>query len=178
MTYGGPVVPSDRPSPGSAKLFESLPLLEFLAEIYPEAHLLPTDPILRTKARTFIQVFVHYFNDPLRDTFFLGAPTEPILKAIEMIQQALAPSRFAVGPFSIADIAVAPSLIRMMLFLKLGLGAHSDEEGQKMRAALASEKFQRFTQYIRDLHERPSIKNNWDEVRFSIARGKSSIKSY
>ena len=66
----------------------------------------------------------------------------------------------------------------MILLLKLGLGAHSDEEGQKMRAALASEKFKRFTQYIRDLREPPSIKNNWDEVRFSIARGKSWIKSY
>ena len=63
----------------------------------------------------------------------------------------------------------------MMLFLKLGLGAHSDEEGQKMRDVLAGERFKRFTQYLRDLHERPSIKNNWEEVSLSIARVKAWI---
>ncbi|RPD60181.1 thioredoxin-like protein [Lentinus tigrinus ALCF2SS1-7] len=164
ITYGGPEVPSDQPSPESAKLFESLPLLEFIAEIYPDAHLLPSDPVLRTKARTFIQLYVNYVHDPFKGAFFLGSPAEPILQAIEKLQQALAPTGFAVGQFSIADIAVAPFVMRMMLFLKTGLGAYSNEEGQKMRDAIGSEKFARFRQYIQDLHERPSIKNHWDEA--------------
>ncbi|TFK93672.1 hypothetical protein K466DRAFT_594193 [Polyporus arcularius HHB13444] len=164
LTYGGPAVPPDQPSPESAKLFESLPLLEFIAEIYPEANLLPTDPILRTKARTFIQLYQNYFHDLLKDVFFLGKPADPILQAIETLQQALPPTGFAVGQFSIADIAVAPSFMRMMLFLKSELGAYSEEDGQKMREALASEKFVRFRRYIEDLHEWPSIKKNWDEA--------------
>ena len=54
--------------------------------------------------------------------------------------------------------------MRMMLFLKAGLGSYSTEEGQKLRNELASEKFTRFRQYLQDLHERPSIKNSWDEA--------------
>ncbi|KAI0717207.1 thioredoxin-like protein [Cerioporus squamosus] len=164
LTYGGPDVPPDQPSPESAKLFESLPLLEFIAEIYPEAQLLPTDPVLRTKARTFIQLYTNYVHDLFRSAFFLGQPADPILEAIEKLQQALAPTGYAVGQFSIADIAVAPFLMRMMLFLKTDLGAYSAEDGQKMREALGSERFARFGRYIQDLHARPSVKRNWDEA--------------
>ncbi len=109
---------------------------------------------------------MNYVHDLFKGAFFLGQPAEPILQAIAQLQQALAPTGFAMGQFSIADIAVAPFLMRMMLFLKVGLGAYSAEDGRKMRDALGSEKFARFARYIQDLHERPSIKDHWDEVGF------------
>lgn len=164
ITYGGPDVPPDQPSPESAKLVESLALLEFIAEIYPEAGLLPTDPVGRAKARAFISTYENYVHDAFRGVFF-GKSADTILQAVEKLQNVLPPAGFAVERFSIADIAVAPFLVRMMLFVKTGTGAYSDEDGQRMRDALASGKFARFRQYVQDLQERPCFQRNWDEVR-------------
>ncbi|KAG6880625.1 hypothetical protein C0995_005370, partial [Termitomyces sp. Mi166 len=49
ITYGGPIVPPDNPSPESTKLAESLVLLEFIADLSKPGNLLPTDPVLRAK---------------------------------------------------------------------------------------------------------------------------------
>ncbi|KAH7925069.1 hypothetical protein BV22DRAFT_465355 [Leucogyrophana mollusca] len=49
ITYGGPDVPPEDPSPLSEKLAESAVVLEFVADIYPESGLLPKDPVLRAK---------------------------------------------------------------------------------------------------------------------------------
>ncbi|KAI0787559.1 hypothetical protein C8Q74DRAFT_1315439 [Fomes fomentarius] len=154
ITYGGP---------DSAKLVESLALLEFIAEIHPEAGLLPTDPVGRAKARAFISTYENYVHDAFRGVFF-GKPADTILQAVEKLQNILPPTGFAVERFSIADIAVAPFLVRMMLFVKTGTGAYSDEDGQRMRDALASGKFARFRQYVQDLQERPCFQRNWDEA--------------
>ena len=63
ITYGGPKGKPDEPSPESFKLRESLVILEFLADLFPEAGLLPTDPVLRAKARLFANdVDAHVFE--------------------------------------------------------------------------------------------------------------------
>ena len=54
IAYGGPPVPPDQPSPESAKIAESLVLLDFVADLFPDSHLLPKDPVQRARARFFI----------------------------------------------------------------------------------------------------------------------------
>ncbi|KAI0671835.1 thioredoxin-like protein [Trametes maxima] len=164
LTFGGPEVASDHPSPESVKLVESMAILEFLADVFPESNLLPKDPILRAKARTFIEIFRNYVYDEFRDAFFLGKPVEGVLQALEKLQGALPPARgFAVGEFSIADAAVAPFITRMMLFLREGLGAYAEENWQKLRDATEGARFARIMQYVRDVHERPSFKKTWGD---------------
>ncbi|KAI0749649.1 hypothetical protein C8Q80DRAFT_1101750 [Daedaleopsis nitida] len=163
ITHGGPDVPSDEPSPESAKLTESLALVEFIAETHPASGLLPTDPVLRAKARAFISFYENTVQDRFRAAFFGGQPAETILEAIESFQTALPSTGYAVGEFSIADIAVAPILVRMVLFAKNGIGACGAKETQKIREALASEKFARFSNYVQALSERPCFKKTWDE---------------
>lgn len=165
--YGGPDVPAEEPSPESTKLTESLALIEFVAELFPNSGLLPKDPVLRAKARGFVQIYDSFIQPPFRSALFLGEGTEPLLEAIEKLQAALPSTGFAIGQYSIADCAVAPFFVRMMLFLRRGLGAFSQEDRDKLRDALDSEKFARFRQYVEDLEKRPSFQQSWDEVSLS-----------
>ncbi|KAI0359759.1 thioredoxin-like protein [Trametes cingulata] len=162
IAFGGPDVPPDQPPPESAKLVESLALIEFVADIFPEAKLLPADPVLREKARAFINIYQSFVNDPFRDVmFFATKPAEVLLEALEKLQSALPPTGFAVGEWSIADAAVIPFLARMFLYLEADLGKYSVEDGKKMREAIASDKFARLRQYVQDLRERKSFKDTW-----------------
>ncbi|PIL35474.1 hypothetical protein GSI_02202 [Ganoderma sinense ZZ0214-1] len=164
IAYGGPDVPAEEPSPESVKLTESLALIEFIADLFPESGLLPKDPILRAKARGFIQIYDSFIQPPFKAAFFLGEAIEPLLLELEKIQAALPPTGFAIGQYSIADCAVAPFFVRMKMFLRRGIGAFSQENREKLSEVLASEKFARFRQYVEDLENRPNFQKIWDEV--------------
>ncbi|KAI0775109.1 thioredoxin-like protein [Trametes elegans] len=174
IAFGGPEVPPDRPSPDSAKLFESVALLEFLADLFPDnPYLLPKDLVKRAHARAFISIYQNYVNDLFKGVFFSGLPqTDALLDALAKLQGALPPEEgaFAVGAWSIADAAVAPFLARMWLYLGLGLGRYSEEDGQKMREAFAGERFARLSRYVRDLRARPSFQATWggDELQTEL----------
>ncbi|OSC96427.1 glutathione transferase omega class [Trametes coccinea BRFM310] len=161
LTFGGPAVPADQPSSESVKLIESAAILEFLADVFPEANLLPANPILRAKARIFAEFYRNYVHDEFKDAFFLANPIEGIVAALEKLQRLLPPSGFAVGEWSIADIMVAPFLTRMSLFLRVGLGAYTKENWARLVEILGSDKFSRLRRYISDIHERPSFKRTW-----------------
>ncbi|KAH0834663.1 hypothetical protein J3R83DRAFT_10178 [Lanmaoa asiatica] len=53
ITYGGPNVPPEEPSPLSFKLTESYVILEFLADLFPNSGLLPpaSNPTGRARVR-------------------------------------------------------------------------------------------------------------------------------
>ena len=55
IAYGGPQVPPDQPSPDSTKIAESLVLVEFVGDLFPESGILPKDPVKRAQARFFIE---------------------------------------------------------------------------------------------------------------------------
>ena len=176
-------MPPDEPSPVSVKLAESLVLLEFLADLYPAAALLPTDPVLRARARFFVNTFeTRVYPEAFLDFFFHAAPSATLLDALAALQALLplfpdAPEEdmggesegepggpFAVGQWSIADMAVAPSLARIYMFLAHDMGKNSLEDG---RAALAElregSRFARLRRYVEDVQARPSFRATWDE---------------
>ncbi|EIW57659.1 thioredoxin-like protein [Trametes versicolor FP-101664 SS1] len=166
LTFGGPEVPPDQPSPESAKLAESMAILEFLADIFPDAPLLPADPLLRAKARTFTEIFRNYVSDEFRGAFFLGKPVAGVLQALEKLQAALPQTGFAAGEWSIAEAAVAPFITRLFLFVRVGLGSYTEENWLMLRDALEGERFARIRKYVQDIHERPSFKKTWgDDAR-------------
>ncbi|KAI0775108.1 thioredoxin-like protein [Trametes elegans] len=179
LTFGGPDVPPDQPSPESTKLIESMAILEFLADIFPEARLLPTDPVQRAKARAFVEIYRNYVYDEFRGAFFLGKPVEGVLGALEKLQGALPPGEgFAAGEWSIADAAIAPFITRLLLFVRSGLGAYTEENWQKLRDALESERLARMMRYIRDIHERPSFKKTWgsDELQIELWKNHPGLR--
>ncbi|KZT07935.1 glutathione S-transferase C-terminal-like protein [Laetiporus sulphureus 93-53] len=163
IAYGGPNVAADQPSPDSTKLAESLVLVEFIADLYPHAHLLPEDPVLRARARFFIDA-VSTKLVPAWNAFLRGnGSADDYLNAVEKIQALLAPEGFAVGPYSIADVAVAPFLARAEVALKNDVGAYPEGQGPFVLQKLAEPRFARFEKYWAELQSRPNFKATFDE---------------
>ncbi|KAI0824929.1 glutathione S-transferase C-terminal-like protein [Trametes gibbosa] len=181
IAYGGPDVPADEPSPDSVKLAESLILVEFVADLYPQSGLLPTDPVKRAQARFFIEVVSTKFI-PSWHAFTQGkSPVEDLYKAVEQLQGLLPADGFAIGTYSIADVAITPFLGRARVTLKNDLGAYPVGEGPKVLDTLTSESgtYPRFAKYYNALLARESFKATFDEayiterykVRFGNLRG-------
>ncbi|KAI0325282.1 thioredoxin-like protein [Cubamyces sp. BRFM 1775] len=172
IAFGGPDVPPDQPSPESVKLFESLPLLEFFVDVFPEANLLPSDPILRTKARAFIAIYENYVNAHYKDVLLFHKPVDGLLQGLEKLQAALPPTGFAIGQWSTADIAVIPFLSRMLLYLDNGIGNYDEEGEKKLQNAFAGERFARLKQYVQEVRERPSFKVSFISDDYQVAIGR------
>ncbi|KAG1813683.1 uncharacterized protein BJ212DRAFT_1275347, partial [Suillus subaureus] len=124
VTYGGPNVDPDDPSPLSAKIAESNVILEFLADLYPDSGLLPKDPVLRAKVRFFIDATTKHIEGPFF-AFIRGSESyDNILKGIEFIQELLEEGRdFAAGDhYTIADACISPHLARLKIVIETDLG--------------------------------------------------------
>ncbi|KAF9060579.1 hypothetical protein BDP27DRAFT_408392 [Rhodocollybia butyracea] len=188
IAYGGPKVPGDQPSPSSTKIAESLVLLEFVADLFPNTSLLPSSPVLRAKTRFFIDAFSTKFT-PASFAFISGkGPRDGLLNAIEKIQDLMAPSGFVIGDgkeFTTADAAIIPFFARMEVGLKNDLGGFEEGEGKKAWEALMTEgRFARWRKYWADVKARESFKNTFDEEyieqsqrsRWSKAREEAAAK--
>ncbi|KAI0699166.1 hypothetical protein C8T65DRAFT_729108 [Cerioporus squamosus] len=174
LTYGGPKTPPDQPSAESAKLGESLALIEFVADIFPESGLHPADPVVRARARMINNFFDTRFFPLFWDFFFEGKPEAraPLLEVVETLQGLLPETGFAVGIWSMADVAIAPFLVRLPMQLENDIGKQSTEEGNKMLRALREPRFTRMMTYIQEVKQRPSWKATYDEVE-AIERNKA-----
>ncbi|KAM5541841.1 hypothetical protein V8D89_004570 [Ganoderma adspersum] len=178
LVYGGPKLqPGDSPSPDLPQLGESLVIAEFLADTFPEAHLLPADPFLRAKARLFYRAMEEKYGPAFVGFFFKQAPKEDLYAAVEHIQGLLPPATgFAVGAqWSIADAAFLPAYLRTLAILEL------NPELSKLAPGVAAEvlatlrespRFARIRTYFEESMARPSAKKTWDpvSVKAKIAR--------
>ncbi|KAI8971285.1 hypothetical protein BD414DRAFT_469792 [Trametes punicea] len=164
MAYGGPDVPPDQPSPESEKLAESAVLVEFVADLFPESGLLPKDPVRRAKARFFVEIASSKFLPAWWGSIVGKGPIEDFYNALEHLQSLLPPQGFAVGDFSIADIAVMSFLARTRVTLLNDVRKFSKDEGEKIWATITSGKFARIGKYMDDLFARESFKATFDEA--------------
>lgn len=168
MTYGGPEVPPDQPSPESFKLRESGPIIEWVADTFPSSGLLPQDPLLRYKARIFIDVLGSKLISAYHGFAFRDTPVETLIKGIEALQAELVPgTKFAINDqITIADAAAAPFLVRLELVLRNDVGLFAEGEGKKLHELLSTDaKFKRFWSYVLALKERDSVVKTFPEVR-------------
>lgn len=170
LAYGGPEVPADQPSPDSVKLNESLILVEFVADLYPNSGLLPTDPVLRAKARLFIDIVSTKLSTAQMTVINAGdGDPELLVQALESLQALLPPTGYVVGEFSIADAAIAPFLARLELLLENDLGGWQAGEGKgpKILASLKQPKLAKIWEYSKKVEARPSFIATWDKVQFA-----------
>ncbi|KAJ7107330.1 hypothetical protein C8R44DRAFT_843061 [Mycena epipterygia] len=165
IAYGGPQVSPDLPSPDSIKIAESLILVELVADLYPEATILPKDPVLRAKARFFIDTvstrFVPAYIGPLR----AGQSFEPLWDALQVLQALLPEDKpYALGDeFTAADMAIAPFLARLEFLLKNDIGAYKEGEGKNAAKILFSQRFNRLLKYFEGIKARESFRATFDE---------------
>ncbi|KAI0634739.1 hypothetical protein C8Q77DRAFT_1216809 [Trametes polyzona] len=164
IAYGGPEVPPDQPSPESVKLAESLVLVEFVADLFPDAGILPKDAVKRAQARFFIEAVSSKFVPSWFAFFLRGAPIEDFYAALEYVQSLLPAQGFAIGEFSAADIAIAPFAARTRISLLNELGKYPEGTGKKIWETATTGKFARFGNYVDDLFARESFKETFDEA--------------
>jgi len=175
VAYGGPQVSPDHPSPESTKIAESLVLLEFVADLYPDSNLLPKDPVLRAKARFFIDAVSNKFNPGYFNFVIKGQGTvDDLIKVVGDIQALLpAEGGYAVGEYSIADAAIAPFIARLVVALENDLGGYAEGKGpDALKAIQESPKLGRFKKYTEDLFARPSFAATFDKEYIKEFYGK------
>ena len=169
--YGSPKSDPENPSAESAKLTESLVILEFVADLYPDSGLLPKDPVDRARVRFFIDAFSTKVFKPSATFFYYGGDEEApraFIAAVAELQELLPHNgRFAVGDhFTIADATFAPFLGFWELFLKNDLGKYAAGTGPPVyRELFESERFARLQKYYANISSRESFKNSFDVVR-------------
>ena len=169
ITYGGPPSPPEAPHPEAARIAESLVIVEFLAELFPSSGLHPSDLVQRARARHTITVFETQVFDAYIKFVFGQQPGAPLLDALAAFQARLPEAGgFAVGEWSIADVAAAPFMIRMPLSFEHDLGQYPEGEGKKVMEELRTPRFARLMRYIEDLKNHPSVRKTYDEVRLSM----------
>ncbi|KAG0693601.1 hypothetical protein DFH29DRAFT_390947 [Suillus ampliporus] len=165
VTYGGPDVNPEDPSPLSAKIAESDVILEFVADLYPDSGLLPKDPVQRAKVHFFVNAATKHIEEPCY-AFVRGLGTyENALKGFEFVQGLLEDDRdFAVGDhYTIADACITPHLARLKIVTANDLGKFPVGMGYKLGEELKGPKFAKFMKYAERMRERPSFKQTDDE---------------
>lgn len=168
IAVGGPQVPPEQPSQESVKLRESYPILEWVADQFPESNLIPKDPILRYKTRIFIDTVTSKLVPAWFAFVFRDGTGESLIKGIEAVQKELDPrTKYAVSDsFTIADAASAPFIGRLVLALENDLGAKIQPgEGVKVFETLKNdEKYEGFWKYAKAIRERESFKSTFPVV--------------
>ena len=163
IAYGGPKVAPDQPSPESEKIAESLVLVEFIADLFPDSGLLPKDPVQRAKARFFIESVSGKISQTMGDILYKGASPDAFLPAIDSLH--------AIGDqYTIADVAVAPFLGRLEILFSNDLGKYPPGEGKKVDEVLRTDaKYARYREYWGNLKSRKSFEKTFDAVRFLVS---------
>lgn len=165
LAYGGPKTPLDDPPSETVKIAESLVLIEFVNDL-SGGKLLPEDPVLRAKARLFIdtvspKVISAFFGPCLR-----GDDPKVAVQAIELLQSLLPEGDgYAVGDWSIADAAVVTLLARIELALENDYGAYDEGAGKKAWDEVMNDaSFERFRRYYAIAKARKSFQDSFARV--------------
>lgn len=177
IAYGGPDAPPENPSPESVKLAESLVLVQFVADLFPEANLLPKDPVLRAQTRFFIEVVSSKFIPAYQKFVVRGEGYEELLTAVEAIQDILpATGGYAVGEqYTIADIAITPFIARLKVAATNEVGKYPVGQGREFLQALGGQKYAKYYAYARRLLDRQSYQATFDAVCYSVGEGHISF---
>ncbi|KAF8478281.1 glutathione S-transferase [Gautieria morchelliformis] len=166
IAVGGPEVPADQPSSESIKLRESLAIIEWVADQFPQSALLPKDPLSRYRIRLFTETVSSSLVPAYTAFIFREGTGEALIKALESVQ-ALLPedAKYAVSnEFTNADVAAAPFLGRLELLLRTDTGVFAPGEGKKLHELLSTgSKFKKLWSYIQALKERESFKETFLE---------------
>ncbi|CAK5266740.1 unnamed protein product [Mycena citricolor] len=167
IAYGGAQSAPEDPSPDSDKIAESLVLLEFVADLFPESGILPKDPVQRAKARFFIDAVSTKLLPVYIGPLVKGTSFDAFLDALAALQDLLpeeGKGPYLLGEqFSAADIALAPFLARTEVWLKGSIGAFSAEAGEKAAQELYhGDRFRKLAKYYETIKQRDSFKATWD----------------
>jgi glutathione S-transferase len=172
--YGSPKSDPENPSAESVKISDSLIILEFVADLYPDSGLLPKDPVDRARVHFFIDEFSTKVLLPTATFFYFGGDEEEVertfVTALADLQELLPHNAlFVVGDhFTIADAAFAPLLGLWELTFRHDLTKFAIGTGTRLHQEIfESERFARLQKYYANISSRESFKNTFDVVHLA-----------
>ncbi|KAH9910464.1 uncharacterized protein BXZ73DRAFT_18003, partial [Epithele typhae] len=122
LSYGPKCAPDD-PSPEAAAIPESLVILEFLADLFPNGGILPpNDPVARARARLLVAHFESVFTVAFKSAFYEGKSPQLVLDALLEFQARLPKDGFALGAWGMVEMSAAPFLVRTWMLLEHDFG--------------------------------------------------------
>lgn len=164
ISYGGPNVSPDQPSPESQKIAESGVLIEFFADL-SSTPVLPKDPVQRAKARFFIETVTPKVFGAYYKALTAGEDPAAFLDSVKVLQDLLPKEGYAVGDWSIADAAVTPFLARAEISFSNDLGKYESGKGVATWTQLQQDpQYERFRKYFADVKSRDSFKKTFHPV--------------
>ncbi|MBF6568194.1 MAG: glutathione S-transferase family protein [Candidatus Binataceae bacterium] len=135
---------------------ESEVINEYLEDRFPNPPLLPANPEARARVRSFTRFHDLYLDPPMRTLFgqtmarnrdeaLVNEALSGLNLRLDLLDSRIAPEGFACTEFSLADCALAPT----MVFVIAMLGAY--------HAKPAFEQRQRLAEWWQRVQERPSV---------------------
>lgn len=165
------MVPPDEPSPASFKLAESLVILEFVIDLFPEANLLPRDPVERASTRFLVNLFAEKLRTAYINVLVNRASPQEVITVIEELQKYIPTPGDKKGPyingntFTSIDAVAAAFLIRLDGCLKRDIGSFPEGEGIKAYNVLhTSDSYEKYRAYLTTLLQRESVSRTFPEV--------------
>lgn len=149
---------------GDQSIAESLVIIEYINDRFPEKNLLPKDPLKRAYIRYFIEIFSSKVSSEFFKFIFnikeesarieyeknIGVSFERLNELL--VQQSPSGPYFLGNEYSLADIAIAPFVARIKGFNKLFLDGYEFE---------ALKKFPRLAEFFDGITDRPSFKETY-----------------
>ena len=96
-------------------IYESAIINEYLEEKFPDVRLMPRDPLLRSKARIWIDFMNSRIHPAASDITHNREPDkakEQMKKHLETLDKEMAGRKYLVGDYSLADISFIPFYAR------------------------------------------------------------------
>ncbi|KAG0175238.1 hypothetical protein DFQ28_002098 [Apophysomyces sp. BC1034] len=141
------------------KLAESFVIVQLISDLYPEQGLLPSDPVQRAQIRFAVELFgskipshwyqyLSKFNDLEARQAYIDNINAGFRRFNDLLlEQAPSGPYFLGSQYSLADIAIAPFILRIEKFNRLYL------DGLKFEAV---EQLPRLKQFLEGITQRPS----------------------
>jgi len=148
-------------------------ILEFLADTYPEAKLMPTDPVQRARVRFFIEAVTAKYIPAYTAWVYDREPqaAENLLKAIESLQGLLSDAGYAVGDsYTTADISITPFIHRLYHSIEYDIGKFPVGSGPKLGESLKDLKYAKFTAYASVVTARPVARETWVQNKDAVTK--------
>ncbi|KAL9540039.1 hypothetical protein MBANPS3_009915 [Mucor bainieri] len=163
-------------------LAESLVIIEYLADRFPKANLLPREPLKRANARFAVEYFASMINSEIYKYLFNRSTQQHARKIFEinvnsafirfnelLLQQSQTGPYFLGRTYSLADVAIAPYVLRIHALLEHIMDGY-------MFDAIQSNP--RLCEFLTGVLQRPSVQETWvgDETFIETMSTRFGIK--
>ncbi|KAK9366940.1 thioredoxin-like protein [Lipomyces kononenkoae] len=149
---------------GDDIIIESAVTTEFIADLFPEAQLIPSEPFLRAQSRLMADRFMEYLQPIYREVVYSGIPDSgaKIFGAIEKFLPYLKDAKPFFGGsdhMTLAEILIAPFLSRIYMVLESELVS-----GETIRTLTTDPKYEYFNTWAQNIFATPGLKGTFDKT--------------